>query len=136
MVNQLTSIFPSENSIPESFSISKPIEQREYLVNGELKVWQGNQNAVLSPVFVKVGDQYQQKLIGSTPLLTSKESLEALDAAVQAYDLGQGLWPTMSVTERIEHVEVFLKAMRSERAEVVKLLMWEIGKSQRLRARV
>ena len=131
MVNQLTSIFPSENSIPESFSISKPIEQREYLVNGELKVWQGNQNAVLSPVFVKVGDQYQQKLIGSTPLLTSKESLEALDAAVQAYDLGQGLWPTMSVTERIEHVEVFLKAMRSERAEVVKLLMWEIGKSQK-----
>ncbi|MFM8743045.1 MAG: NADP-dependent glyceraldehyde-3-phosphate dehydrogenase, partial [Cytophagales bacterium] len=35
----------------------------------------------------------------------------------------------MSVTERIEHVEKFLKAMRLRRDEVVKLLMWEIGKS-------
>src|SRR5690606_12590847 len=58
-----------------------------------------------------------------------KESLEALDAAVKAYDLGHGVWPTMSVTERIEHVEKFLDAMREKRAEVVKLLMWEIGKT-------
>src|SRR5690606_13085878 len=58
-----------------------------------------------------------------------KESLEALDAAVKAYDLGHGLWPTMSVTQRIEHVEKFLVAMKQKRDEVVKLLMWEIGKS-------
>src|SRR5688500_2309570 len=35
----------------------------------------------------------------------------------------------MSVTQRIEHVERFLAAMRKKRDEVVKLLMWEIGKS-------
>jgi glyceraldehyde-3-phosphate dehydrogenase (NADP+) len=68
-------------------------------------------------------------VIGCTPLLTTKESLEALDAAVKAYDLGHGLWPTMSVTQRIEHVEKFLQAMRKKRDEVVKLLMWEIGKT-------
>src|SRR5688572_13945543 len=129
MGNHLTTIFPSENNIPESFKISKSIQQREYLVNGELLSWPGPLNPVLSPVLVKEGDDYKQKVIGSTPLLTSKESLAALDAAVKAYDLGHGQWPTMSVTERIEHVENFLNAMREKRQEVVKLLMWEIGKS-------
>jgi glyceraldehyde-3-phosphate dehydrogenase (NADP+) len=124
----LANIFQREDSIPEQFKISKPIEQREYLINGELKVWEGNLNPVLSPVFTKEGDKLVQKNIGSTPLLTSKESLAALDAAVKAYDLGHGDWPTKSVQERIEHVEKFLAAMRLKRAEVVKLLMWEIGK--------
>ena len=35
----------------------------------------------------------------------------------------------MSVTRRIEHVEKFLVLMGEKRTEVVKLLMWEIGKS-------
>ncbi|HEY3405102.1 MAG TPA: NADP-dependent glyceraldehyde-3-phosphate dehydrogenase [Ohtaekwangia sp.] len=125
----LENVFPSENDIPDQFKISKPIEQREYLINGEMKTWSGNLNPVLSPVFTKEGNQYTQKVIGSTPLLTTKESLEALDAAVKAYDMGHGYWPTRSVTERIEHVEKFLAAMRKQRSEVVKLLMWEIGKT-------
>jgi glyceraldehyde-3-phosphate dehydrogenase (NADP+) len=123
------SVFPVESAIPDQFRISESIEQREYLINGELKLWQGPLNPVASPVFTKQGDTFKQKIIGSTPLLTSKESLEALDAAVKAYDLGQGLWPTMSVTDRIEHVENFLTGMRKKRDEVVKLLMWEIGKT-------
>ncbi len=129
MSSFLASVFPTENEIPEPFKITSAIEQREYLIDGELKIWHGNLNPVLSPVCVKDGNTYSQKIIGSTPLLTTKESLEALDAAVKAYELGHGLWPTMSVTERIECVEKFLAAMRLKRTEVVKLLMWEIGKS-------
>lgn len=131
MSQLLANLFPSTDNIPEAVRISNPIEQREYLINGELKIWEGNLNPVLSPVFTRDGDDLRQHVIGSTPLLTTKESLEALDAAVKAYDLGHGAWPTMSVTERIEHVENFLVAMRSKRAEVVKLLMWEIGKTQK-----
>lgn len=127
----LADVFQSEDSIPEQFRISEVIEQREYLIDGELKTWTGNLNPVLSPVFVKDGTKLTQKIIGSTPLLTSTESLAALDAAVKAYDLGHGNWPTMSVTTRIEHVEKFLAAMRTKRQEVVKLLMWEIGKTQK-----
>jgi glyceraldehyde-3-phosphate dehydrogenase (NADP+) len=127
-MSQLLNVFPSEADIPETFRVAEPIEQREYLINGEMKTWTGNLNPVMSPVFVKEGNVYTQKVLGSTPLLTSTESLEALDAAVKAYDLGHGVWPTMSVTERIEHVERFLAAMRMQRNEVVKLLMWEIGK--------
>ena len=128
MSHFLANIFHPEDSIPEHFKISQPIEQREYLINGELKIWDGNLNPVLSPVFIKEGDKVVQKNIGSTPLLTTKESLAALDAAVKAYDLGHGDWPTKSVQARIEHVEKFLAAMRAKRDEVVKLLMWEIGK--------
>jgi len=125
----LANVFPTESNIPESYRIGSPIEQREYLINGEMRTWTGNLNPVLSPVFVKEGDTFTQKLIGSTPLLTTKESLEALEAAVNAYDLGHGVWPTLSVTGRIEHVEKFLESMRKKRDEVVKLLMWEIGKT-------
>lgn len=126
---QTATIFTSEDSIPEAFRILEPIEQREYLINGEMKIWAGSLNPVLSPVVLKNGVEFEQKVIGSTPLLTTRESLEALDAAVQAYNLGNGEWPTMSVTQRIDHVENFLEAMRTRRSEVVKLLMWEIGKS-------
>jgi glyceraldehyde-3-phosphate dehydrogenase (NADP+) len=129
MSHFLANIFRPEDSIPEHFKISHPIEQREYLINGELKIWEGNLNPVLSPVFTKEGDKLVQKNIGSTPLLTTKESLAALDAAVKAYELGHGEWPTKSVQERIEHVEKFLAAMRLKRNEVVTLLMWEIGKT-------
>jgi len=122
-------VFPEKDTIPDHFRIDQPIDQREYLINGELKKWTGNLNPVMSPVCLREGNELKQQVIGYTPLLTSKESMEALDAAVKAYDLGRGLWPTMSVTERIEHVENFLTEMRKKREEVVKLLMWEIGKS-------
>lgn len=129
-MNQLSDcVFPTESTIPQRFKITEPIAQREYLINGELKTWTGNLNPVLSPVYLREGNQLKQQIIGHTPLLTSTESLEALEAAVKAYDLGHGLWPTMSVTERIAHVEKFLDAMRQKREDVVKLLMWEIGKS-------
>lgn len=129
MSQLLNCVFSTEDTIPEHFKIQQPIDQREYLINGELKTWTGNLNPVLSPVCIKKNNELKQQVIGNTPLLTSKESLEALDAAVKAYDLGHGLWPTMSVTERIEHVEKFLEAMRKKRNDVVNLLMWEIGKT-------
>lgn len=129
MSELLTCVFPAENTIPHELKLHETIEQRSYLINGALKTWTGNLNPVLSPVCIKEGDKLRQPVIGYTPMLTTKESLEALDAAVNAYDLGRGLWPTMSVTQRIEHVEKFLHAMRQKRAEVVKLLMWEIGKT-------
>jgi glyceraldehyde-3-phosphate dehydrogenase (NADP+) len=129
MSQMLANVFPDENAIPDQYKITQSLDQREYLINGELKTWTGNLNPVLSPVFTKQGNEYKQKVIGSTPLLTTKESMEALNAAVKAYDLGHGLWPTLSVTKRIEHVEKFLAAMKQKRAEIVNLLMWEIGKS-------
>lgn len=125
----LEHIFPSAQEVPAEWQLKEFIEQREYLVNGELKIWNGSMNEVVSPVSLQDGDKVIKSVIGSTPLLTETESLEALDAAVNAYKNGTGEWPTMSIANRIVHVERFLAEMKKQRAEVVKLLMWEIGKN-------
>lgn len=129
MSKSLSEIFPEESSIPEVYRAAPYIEQREYLIDGELKTWKGELSPVMSPVFVKEGSGYKQKILGSTPLLNANEAMVALEAAVKAHDLGKGEWPTMSVVDRITHVEKFLASMRTKRTEVVNLLMWEIGKS-------
>ncbi|MDC1327590.1 NADP-dependent glyceraldehyde-3-phosphate dehydrogenase, partial [Ulvibacter sp.] len=41
----------------------------------------------------------------------------------------QGQWPTMKVVDRIACMENFVTQMKTKRAEIVKLLMWEIGKN-------
>jgi glyceraldehyde-3-phosphate dehydrogenase (NADP+) len=125
----LATIFPSEAAIPKSFQLHEKIDQREYLINGELIQWQGELSPVLSPVCIATANGHEQKVIGATPLLTKTEALHALDAALAAYDKGHGMWPAFTVADRIDHIEKFLVRMREKRSEVVNLLMWEIGKS-------
>lgn len=122
-------LFPSLADIPEAWRLGAPVEQREYLVEGELRRWDGPLATVRSPIFLKGEQGEEQVILGSTPLLDADAALEALDAAVRAYDNGQGAWPNMRVGERIHHVELFLARMRERRHEVVRLLMWEIGKN-------
>ncbi|OAI84816.1 MULTISPECIES: NADP-dependent glyceraldehyde-3-phosphate dehydrogenase [Pseudomonas] len=126
----LDSLFPTAEEIPEAWRLGPPLEQRDYLVDGELRRWEGPLATVRSPVWLKQDDgSEQQVILGSAPLLDADTALTALDAAVHAYDKGRGAWPTMRVAERIRHVEDFLGRMRQQREAVVKLLMWEIGKN-------
>ena len=124
-------IYPSDNMIPEQFRLDAPIEQRQYLCDGEIRNWSGPLHDVQSPVCVASVDGLRQMRIGSYPLLTEEQSLDALDAACRAYDQGRGQWPTMSIEGRIRHVEDFAFRMKERRSDVVKLLMWEIGKCLR-----
>ncbi|WP_248920241.1 NADP-dependent glyceraldehyde-3-phosphate dehydrogenase [Pseudomonas entomophila] len=125
----LDSLFPTPEDIPEAWRLGEPLEQRDYLVAGELRRWDGPLATVRSPVWLKDGDGERQVTLGSAPLLDADTALTALDAAVAAYDKGRGAWPNMRVAERIQHVEAFLARMREQRTAVVKLLMWEIGKN-------
>ncbi len=129
MSNFLEDLFSA--AAPAAARIPEFTEQREYLVDGQLLLWQGELSPVRSPICIRTDRGLEQKVIGSTPLLTERESLSALEAAVRAYDLGRGPWPTMPVAERIEHVERFIARMQQQRQPVVNLLMWEIGKTQK-----
>ncbi|UTL79218.1 NADP-dependent glyceraldehyde-3-phosphate dehydrogenase [Pseudomonas putida] len=129
MDHLLDSLFPAAGDVPTPWQLGEPLEQRDYLVNGELRRWDGPLATVRSPVWLKEGDGERQVILGSAPLLDADTALTALDAAVQAYDKGRGAWPNMRVAERIQHVETFLARMREQRQAVVKLLMWEIGKN-------
>jgi len=125
----LEGIFYEEKDIPAEFTLDEQVDQREFLSNGEMISWTGQVNEVFSPICVKTKDGLKRKRIGSFPVCTEKESIEALDAAVKAYDNGRGEWPTMSVTDRITCVENFTQKMIAKKDIVVKLIMWEIGKS-------
>lgn len=125
----LESIFYEEKDIPAEFTLDEQVDQREFLSNGEMISWTGQVNEVFSPICVKTKDGLKRKRIGSFPVCTEKESMEALEAAVKAYDNGRGEWPTMSVADRIACVENFTQKMIAKKDIVVKLIMWEIGKS-------
>lgn len=127
--DQLNSIFVEEHEIPEAFRLQQELHQRAYLSNGAMHPWDGEVHTVVSPVCIKTPEGLQRKVIGTYPLCSEKEAMEALDAAVAAYDNGRGEWPTMSVADRITHVEKFTGRIIEKKQEVVKLLMWEIGKS-------
>jgi len=127
--DRIRSIFPDEADIPEEFRLKDPVIQKEYLVNGELRIWEGPMQEVLTPLYIKNLSGLTQKVAGSYPRLTKKESLEVLDAAVQAYNHGKGLWPSMTAHERTQRIEDFLVQVKSKKKEIVKLLMWETGKT-------
>jgi glyceraldehyde-3-phosphate dehydrogenase (NADP+) len=124
----LESIFVAENQIPQEFLIEE-VHQREFLSNGEMKAWDGDVHAVYSPVCVQTPEGLKRKLIGTYPVCSQKEAIDSLDAAVAAYNNGRGEWPTMGVQERITCVENFTHKMIAQKDIVVKLIMWEIGKS-------
>jgi acyl-CoA reductase-like NAD-dependent aldehyde dehydrogenase len=126
---ELKKLFPDAASIPKEFDLTSPIEQREYLVNGEMRQWSGKTQDVWSPIYIKTDKGFEQKRIGSYPITDATDAMEVLYAGVKAYSNGRGEWPSMSVSQRIECVEKFTQKMIQKRDEVVKLLMWEIGKS-------
>ena len=113
--------------IPETYKISATIAQRTYLLNGELRTWSGKTAEVFSTI--SSTEDYKPTLLGSIPLMNEETALEALDAACSAYDRGKGLWPTMKVENRIAAMKKFVTLFKQKREEVVKYLMWEIGKN-------
>ena len=151
-------MFPIEAEIPPEARLAAPVEQDEYLLGGALRRWDGPRREVFSPVCVRqpnanglgarktsaapgaetdglagVADHagLHSVRIGSFPDMTAEAALEALEAAVVAWGQGRGRWPTLPVTERIRCVEEFAFRMTARREEVVRLLVWEIGKTRR-----
>ena len=127
-MNQHLELFPPLAEIPAEFQI-EALHQRHYLVNGEMREWTGDSHEVFSPIIDQSGDTPQRKSIGSYPITGEAQALEALSSAEIAYANGRGDWPNMSVSERIVCVENFVGKMLEQKELVVKLLMWEIGKS-------
>jgi len=126
---QLDHLIIEKQAIPEAFSLPELIDQRTYLSDGELVTWNGPTHEVFSPICMQSPDGAQRIKIGSYPVCTEKEAMIALDAACKAYNDGRGEWPTMSVAQRINCVENFVIKMLAQKEIVVKLIMWEIGKT-------
>jgi glyceraldehyde-3-phosphate dehydrogenase (NADP+) len=121
--------FPAASEIPSSHRLLPDLLQDEYLVDGQLRRWDGPFGEAFSPVLLQTAEGLLPHRLGHFPLLDAEAARSALDAAKKAYGQGRGRWPTMGVAERIAHVADFLARFRACRDEVVRLLMWEVGKS-------
>lgn len=130
IADKVDAIFPDEGNIPKEFLLESQIHQVQYLIDGELRHWHGPMQEVISPVCVRTSSGAVPKLIGSCPQLTQKESVEALKAAVNAYNNGRGLWPTLSIGDRIAHIEEFTYMMAKQKEQILNLLMSVLGKRQ------
>lgn len=111
----------------KNYEIPNPIIAKKYLINGELKTWDGKMADVNSSI--SSTEDYKPTFLGSVPELEEAQAHESLNAALKAYDKGKGLWPTMRVKDRIDCMLKFVKVMETKRALIVKLIMWEIGKN-------
>ena len=76
------------------------------------------------------GRLLEQIELGSYPVGGEQEAEEALAAAVAAYDEGRGVWPTMTVADRIACMQDFTNQMIAAGRRLSDLIMWEIGKTQ------
>lgn len=125
--NQLFDCYSSVNSKEIPY-----INQQEYLVNGQFKAWDGAFNEIHSALCQPTKDgNLERILIGKIPKTGLPEAIECLESSEKAYNNGFGEWPMLSVEKRIYHVEHFVGEMLKLRTEVVNLLMWEIGKSEK-----
>ncbi|MGM0496404.1 MAG: NADP-dependent glyceraldehyde-3-phosphate dehydrogenase [Bacteroidota bacterium] len=123
-------IFPAKEDIPAEYFLDGIINQDLFLINGELRKWQGDQQEVYSPVLLKNNGTNNSVLIGRYPLMDKNTALQALNAAEESFDHGRGQWATMKIEDRISYLIDFLNRFQKKKDELVKLLMWEIGKPE------
>ena len=108
------------------------INQEEYLVDGRFKAWSGAFHEIQSAICRQASDGKLTRItIGRIPRTGLLEALECLESSEAAYNNGFGEWPMLPVEKRIQHVEHFVGEMIKLRAQIVDLLMWEIGKSKK-----
>ena len=115
-------------NIPEKYTLNSPIHHDTYLIDGKIGKWNGEFTEVISTLLANEEDD-KYITLGDSPKMDKKHALLALEAADKAYSNGTGTWPTMKVYERINCMQKFVDLMVLKRDEVVKLLMWEIGKN-------
>ncbi|MEI6426454.1 MAG: aldehyde dehydrogenase family protein [Candidatus Absconditabacteria bacterium] len=124
MKTKIENLFPeSLDQIPEAF---QPVvtNQNHYLM-GHIRTHSGPVQDVYSPISVGGKPVY----LGHYPLITADTALEGLSLAEQAWDGGNGWWPTTTHAERIRLMKIFVELMKKHREKIVRMIMWEICKT-------
>ena len=128
-MRNLQNVFVAESEIKEKDRIKIPTIQSSYLLHGEIRTWEGPYKEVYSPIYVEKDGQLDNYM-GAFPSMGPKEAIEAINSAAAAFDHGKGAWPNMTIEERIACVKKFVVMMKAQREQIVKLIMWEIGKKR------
>ncbi len=107
---------------------SRPfIDGGKTFYGGQINNYEGDVEIVTSPILD--GETNARTEIGRIAQMKKEELQPVLDSAKLAWNRGQGIWPQMTVDERIESIERVVKALKKKREQIVNVLMWEICKS-------
>jgi glyceraldehyde-3-phosphate dehydrogenase (NADP+) len=118
------------SDINEKFQLKTEVVLVNYYSNLKFRKWKGDFFEVYSSILVyDKNKELVKPYIGKYPLMDEKTAEKIVFEADRAYANGRGIWPTMTFSKRIGYFEKFLKEFNDVRDEVVKLMMWEIGKN-------
>lgn len=131
MATQPPRLLARPETIPGELALSGPATFRQYLLDGELRTWDGLMQEIVSPIFMESAAGPKRQLLGSCPVHDGHVGEEALRAASAAWDQGLGSWPNLPARARMACVEDFCRRMLSKRADIVRLMVWEICKSRK-----
>jgi len=85
-----------------------------------------------TPSSTSTSVQLSQEVIGYMPQFTTEQTLDVLQSSIKAWDSGTGVWPQMSIKQRMNAIEnVFQILKKEKREDIVNVLMWEIGKNRK-----
>mmetsp|Transcript_9346 Transcript_9346/g.28157 ORF Transcript_9346/g.28157 Transcript_9346/m.28157 type:complete len:471 (+) Transcript_9346:61-1473(+) len=104
-------------------------ESRDYVIDGEVKQWDGDVGDVYSPIMKQTSKGGEAVKIGYFAMLDEETAIAAAKSCNKAFDNGRGEWPSMHAEGRISAIEKFLEKIKERRDEIVDLIMWEICKS-------
>mmetsp|Transcript_44108 Transcript_44108/g.68720 ORF Transcript_44108/g.68720 Transcript_44108/m.68720 type:complete len:557 (-) Transcript_44108:242-1912(-) len=119
---------PASVSCEDAPYKSKPnVDGAFVFIGGKKAEWKGETTQVTSPIIDS--STGCRAVIGRVAALGEKEAVDAVEAAVVAWDKGQGKWPQMSLASRISTVKRYIELLQGARESIVSALMWEICKN-------
>jgi len=118
---------PEVSNTSDIYAKRPYVDGSKRLVNGQILPWSGECAEVISPVYcTETGERI---VIGKQATLGVPESLEAGEAAVKAWARGRGVWPRMTLEQRIAAIESFMEKLYKVRSDIIDVLQWEICKN-------
>ena len=127
---QLRALFPLEQEIPAEHRLLGPIHQRSYLLDGELRPWTGKVHTVLSAVCVRDADgELRQVESAAIPRPTRRRPMRRWRRLSRPTTMAGASGPPCRWRSASPACRSSPGRCRRAREEVVRLLMWEIGKS-------
>ncbi|MCZ7557150.1 MAG: aldehyde dehydrogenase family protein [Bacteroidia bacterium] len=118
----------SRGDIPRDYRFEET-HITEVLAGGRI-AWKGETVPSQSPVPLRRNDGLAAyALPGSFPACDEEHAMLALDAALEAWDEGDGIWPSMSMEGRAMVLHALLERIRPLRERIASHIMWGVGKA-------
>eukprot|EP01031_Cornospumella_fuschlensis_P028437 gene28437-34330_t len=106
---------------------TKPyVDGAKVFSGGMVEAWDGPVEEVTSPILDGNGNRV---VIGRIAQMDQNEAMRVAAAARAAWNGGQGIWPQMTMHDRIDAIQRLVVALKGHREEIINTLMWEICKT-------